>query len=196
MFAHRRVLKVQQVGLLRQHLPTTIKLLGAFDDSGNYALDSRDPESAVGPAILAALRREDRLRDLGEVSVAPEPVVRRALDELVTRLRLEYGNDWNASTYGVRREGTLWRAGLAFGSDGEALELPESGLGGKPNVIIISRREGIVAFLKKENFKGETRISFGDPTRMVDQASRVHLGRRIATTSRSARTVAGVLRCF
>lgn len=196
MFDRRRVSKVRQIELLRRHLPATIQFIGAFDDSGNYALESQGEPQEVSTGVLEALRRDGGLADLRGVSVARVETVRRAFEELVLRLRDEYGSDWNEKTYGVRRGGTVWRAGFALLPESETLEPLEWPRGREPRVIILSVSAGVAMFLKRENAQGDTRISFGDPTRAFDRALRALLGRDIATTSRSARTVAGLLRCF
>jgi hypothetical protein len=175
MFGKRRVLKSVQEDLLRAHLPSVIKFLGAFDKSGNYALRSAMESGQVIAAVLNALQQNQKLRDLRHVTVVPESDVRSALVQLSKDLTIEYGGNFNQDSFGLLIDGHTWRAGLTF--------LPES---------------SSIPFIKREERKdeGERRISLGEPTQALDKALSTYSSHSLATTSRTGKTIWGVLQKF
>ena len=97
----------------------------------------------------------------------------------------------------AKRADYVWRAGLTFlptplESSFSSQHIDSSPASNK-KVIILGGEGSIVRFLKKENKATEKRITFGDPTREIDQAIRISVGKVVETTSRSARTIRGVL---
>jgi hypothetical protein len=198
MFAARRVKKEQQEAVLRAYLPATITCLGAFDKSGNYALLSRTTADISAAAVLAALHRDMMLQTLTlqHITTIAAETVNTALTELTRSMRSRYRDKFNRRNFAVEVEERVWRAGLAFLSEPLSIADFVWPAGPASKVRVFEGSGQVVQFLKRENTPDEDRISFGDPTRAIDAALSEFLGRAIATTSRSGRTVRGVLRLF
>ena len=128
--------------------------------------------------------------------MVPASVTESALDALVHLLSSSYGDRFNRRTFGVRLGRHVWRAGLPFLPEPLAITAFAWPNEADPKVRVFAGSGQILQFLKREEAVEEERISFGDPTRAVDAALRGHLGRAISTTSRSGRTIRGLLRKF
>lgn len=196
MFGKRRVSKKVQEDLLRKYLPEAVRFLGAFDKSGNYAIASSAPPTQVGAAILKALRNHDQLHDLEEVAVAEAAEVCCALAMLREKLLREYAQAFDPDTFGVKINGEVWRAGLSFLPKPVGLGHFSAVEGQGLRVKVLGTAGSMVMFLKREETSGENRISFGVPTKIIGAAVENSEGHPMASTSRSARTIRGVLRCL
>lgn len=198
MFKGRRVSKQVQEHLLRRHLPTTVSLVGAFNKSGNYAVVSAKSLDVVGQAVLAALRRNEKLLDVrpSHITVVPASMAESALDALAHLLKSSYGDSFNGRSFGVRLRRHVWRAGLTFLPEPLAINAFAWPNEAAPKVRVFAGSGQILQFLKREEVVEERRITFADPTRAVDAALGGRLRRPISTTSRSGRTIRGVLRKF
>ena len=196
MFAARRVRKREQEAFLRSHLPATVTFLGAFNKSGNYALVSQTTPGVLAEAVLAALHRHDALHDLTppHITVIAAGTVDAALTDLSQLMGSRYKSKFNGQTFAVEFAQRVWRAGLAFLPEPLSVADFAWPTSTAPKVRVFKGNGQVVRFLKREDAPSEDRISFGDPTRAIDAALSRHLGRAVATTSRSGRTVSGVLR--
>ncbi len=195
IYKHRRILKAEQEDLLQRHLPNDIQFFGAFDDSGNYALGSNRSGPSIRAPVATALRRDQRLRDLedSEVTIVSAGLLREALAALVKEVSEKYRSAFNRYNFEVRLGGGVWRAGLAFLTVPRSLMESSWPSGKRTKVIVLESSGTIGRFLKREEQGGENRITFGDPTRAVEAAIRALAGDDVGSTSRSARTVRGVL---
>jgi hypothetical protein len=63
-------------------------------------------------------------------------------------------------------------------------------------VKVLGAVGNLVHFLKLENRLDERRITFGEPTRAIEEAMATGTGHPVRATSRSGRTLQGVLGCF
>lgn len=116
MFAHRRISLAVQEELLRRGLPRSLSFQGAFDKTGNYAIQSDDDNDAVSVGILRAFRQHVYLADLhiSEVFVYQAQIVHQALQTLKSNLLRQYGDRFDVLSYGVQIDGATWRAGMTF----------------------------------------------------------------------------------
>lgn len=190
IFNVRRVSKSEQEQILRERLPSCINFKGAFDKSGNYALTSLLDKETVENTVLHALHSDPRFNDLKGILVTPAWQVEHGLSQLISDVTRYWPANFRPNNFGVEIDGYVWRAGLTF------LPTPlESAFSFAiyQKIIILGGEGGIVRFLKKENKVTKKRITFGDPTREIDRAIRVSFGKAVETTSRSARTVRGIL---
>ena len=197
IFNARRVRKIEQEQILRERLPSSITFKGAFDKSGNYALTSLLDIETVGSTVLHALHCHSRLNDVKGILVAPAGQVKHGLLQLISDVTRYWPGNFQPNNFGVEIDGYVWRAGLTFlptplESSFSSQHIDSSPASNK-KVIILGGEGSIVRFLKKENKATEKRITFVDPTREIDQAIRVSVGKVVETTSRSARTIRGVL---
>jgi hypothetical protein len=195
IFRERRISKAEQEKTLREKLPGSVAFAGAFDKSGNYAFRTRLAEHDLSREIVGALRSHPSLSDLMVVVVKPAERVKAGLDRLISEVQRCLGKNLDRINFGIELDGYVWRAGLSFLP--ESITVPPSPGSLRTNrerVILLGGEEGIVRFLKKENKSDERRITFGDPTNAVDDMLQAMLGQPIESTSRSGRTVRGVLR--
>lgn len=198
MFGNRRVLKSVQEELLRKYLPGVVQFLGAFDKSGNYALQAAVGSEQVAAAVLNALKQNDKLHDLRHVAVIPEFDVRCALFQLIESLTTRYGKSFSQHNCGLVINGCTWRAGLSFLSKSTSVSPFSFPTNVLPTVRILGGTGFIILFIKREERrdKGEHRISLGEPTRAVDKALSTYCGRSLTTTSRTGNTIKGLLQKF
>lgn len=198
IFNTRRVSKFTQEELLGRYLPSAIRFIGAFDKSGNYALTTRVSQDEAAQAIVDALTHDERLADLtrSHVSVVLVSELVLALEGLIQSVTALHGDRFDPRSFEVRIATARWRAGITFLPEPPAVRPFVWPALGEPKVEVLASSGRIAKFLKREEQEGEERISFGDPTRAVDAALATHLGRTISSTSRSGRTIRGVLRQF
>lgn len=195
IFHERRISKSEQEKTLRENLPESIAFAGAFDKSGNYAFRARMAEQDLSREILSALRSHPSLHNLKVLVVKQADRAKAGLDHLMSEVQRSLGKNLDPINFGIEIDGYVWRGGLSFLS--ESIAVPPSPVSSRTigeRVILLGGEEGIVRFLKKENKSDERRITFGDPTDVVDHMLQAMLGRPIESTSRSGRTVRGVLR--
>jgi hypothetical protein len=197
IFKTRRISKVEQAQTLRDNLPSSITFKGAFDKSGNYALSSLLDIETVGNTVSHSLRSHPRLNNLKDILVIPSWQVEHGLSQLVSDVSRYWAVTFRPNNFGVEIDGYIWRAGLTFlptplESSFSSQHIDSSPASNK-KVIILGGEGSIVRFLKKENKATEKRITFGDPTETIEQAIRIDFGKAVESTSRSARTVRGIL---
>lgn len=198
MFEHRRISLGIQKELLRRGLPNSMVFKGAFDKTGNYAVESDNDINAVSAGILSALREHSNLADLqtSEIFLCQEQIVHQALQTLKSNLLGQYGNRFNVYSYGVQINGAIWRAGMTFlhqAVDLQPFLWPQRG---EPRTRVLGSSGAIAFFLKREESDGESRISFGDPTAAIECAMLSEGLNPMHSTSRSLRTVSGLLRFY
>jgi hypothetical protein len=198
-FENRRIPKREQENLLQRYLPQTIRFVGAFDKSGNYALSSPEETRVVAAAITTALRKHEKLRSLKETEIAVilAESLMNAFRSFIKLLMGEYGEKFNVSSFGVKLQDQQWRAGLSILPEPlpvESLDWPDEAAS---KLKVLGASGCIVFFLKREEKPGqEHRIPLGVPTKAVEDAFRHYSGRPTTSTSRTLRTVRGVLRYF
>ncbi len=185
MYNARRVEKRTQEELLRQHLPPTVSLLGAFDKSGNYGLLSGISLSELPDIVVGALAHHMNLNNLspGDVALIPAVTPQNGLDDLCRRVRNQYGQAFDRRSFGARIDGRVWRAGLSAVSEAGLLapfNWPSAELA---TVRVLGALGNLVQFLKLENRPGEKRITFGEPTRAIEEAMAVRTGHPGRATS-------------
>lgn len=181
---------------MRLQLRLEIKFLGAFDKSGNYALRSGLTHEEVAEAVTEALSQDERLHDLdrSHVTVLPAAAVQTALGDLIRSVGTLHGNLFDPRSFGVRINASVWRAGLTFLPEEASVDAFTWPAETVSKVSILASSGRIIKFLKREESEDQKRISFGDPTRAVDAALEASLRRAVTSTSRSGRTIQGVLR--
>jgi len=119
IYKARRLEKRTQEELLRQHLPPTVSLLGAFDKSGIYGLLSGISSSELPDVVAGALAHHVNLSNLspGDVALVPAVTLQNGLDALCRRVRNQYGEALDRRSFGVQIDGRVWRAGLSAVSE-------------------------------------------------------------------------------
>lgn len=198
IYKARRVEKATQEGLLRQHLPGTVTFLGAFDKSGNYALRSTLSMPELADVLVGALAHHRNLSNLNPADIAliRAKALQNGLADLYARVREQYGEAFDDRSFGVRIAGRVWRVGLSVVPEVGSLspfDWPSRDLA---TVKVLGAVGNLVQFLKLENRPSERRITFGDPTRAIEEALARCTGHPVGATSRSGRAIQGVLRCF